>query len=138
MPQTVSAASRFVPLITARAVVRPKPSVVEKFQRAVIEASKQCGRNRLMSVDFPEKWPILVQMNTLPATRLVLHTGPGLAKPIASGGCAIAIGPEGGFTPEEIALATAAGWTAASLGPRVLRMETAAIAAAAILGERPG
>lgn len=126
--------TRFVPLITARAVVQPKPAVVEKFARAVIEASKQCGRNRLMSVDFPEKWAIFVQMNTLPAARMVLHTGPGLTEPVASGGSAVAVGPEGGFTPEEVALATAAGWTVTSLGPRVLRMETAAIAAAALLG----
>src|SRR5262249_2482587 len=37
--------TRFVPLITARSVVHPKESAVEKFRRAVIEASKQCGRN---------------------------------------------------------------------------------------------
>jgi 16S rRNA (uracil1498-N3)-methyltransferase len=129
-------ASRFVPLVTARAVVQPKVSVVEKFQRAVIEASKQCGRNRLMVIDPPQKWAEFVARTDLPAARLVLHTGPDLARAHAPGGCAVAIGPEGGFTSEEIAQATAAGWTAASLGSRVLRIETAAIAAAAILSAR--
>lgn len=125
--------TRFVPLVTARAVVQPKPSVVEKFGRAVIEASKQCGRNRLMAVDIPQTWRTFVQIEGLPPTRVVLHTGPGLAKLSASGGCAVAVGPEGGFTSDEIALALASGWSTASLGSRVLRVETAAIAAAAIL-----
>lgn len=125
--------TRFVPLITARAVVQPKPNVVEKFGRAVIEASKQCGRNRLMAVDFPQKWRTFVHIKGLPATRVVLHTGPGLVKLSSVGGCAVAVGPEGGFTSDEIAFALASGWSTASLGSRVLRVETAAIAAAAIL-----
>jgi len=45
----------------------------------------------------------------------------------------VAIGPEGGFSPEEIALATAAGWTCVDLGPRTLRIETAALMLAALV-----
>ena len=129
-------ATRFVPLVTARAVVQPKPSVVEKFGRAVVEASKQCGRNRLMVIDPPRRWNEFVGRADLPARRLVLHTEPGAAWLEAVGACAVAVGPEGGFAAEEIALATERGWTAASLGARVLRVETAAVAAAAILGAR--
>jgi 16S rRNA (uracil1498-N3)-methyltransferase len=129
-------ATRFVPLVTARAVVQPKASVVEKFARAVIEASKQCGRNRLMAIDAPQKWEAFVARTDLPATRVVLHTGPALPKLSVSGGCAVAVGPEGGFSPEELALAVGSGWIAANLGARVLRVETAAIAAAAVLGSR--
>lgn len=125
--------TRFVPLITARAIVQPKSSVVEKFERAVIEASKQCGRNRLMAIDLPRKWEEFVTLPDLPASRMVLHTGPGLPKASVAGGVAVAIGPEGGFTPEEIGFATEKGWVAASLGPRVLRVETAAIAVVARL-----
>ena len=43
----------------------------------------------------------------------------------------MAVGPEGGFTDEEVALATAAGWQQVDLGPRILRVETAALALAA-------
>jgi 16S rRNA (uracil1498-N3)-methyltransferase len=132
-------ATRFVPLVTARAVVQPKASVVEKFGRAVIEASKQCGRNRLMAVDPPRKWADFLALPDLPAARLVLHTGPGLTALRAGGsrdGFALAVGPEGGFAPEEVSAALAKGWAAATLGPRVLRVETAAIAAAALLGSQ--
>lgn len=126
--------TRFIPLVTTRSVVQPKSSVVEKFARAVIEASKQCGRNRLMLVDPPQKWDAFVARADLPGPRAVLHTGPGLVQ-LGSRGGTVAVGPEGGFTPEEVALATASGWTAMSLGLRVLRVETAAVAAAAVVGQ---
>lgn len=130
--------TRFVPLITARSVVVPKASGVEKFRRAVIEASKQCGRNRLMEVDPPRKWSDWLGLTDLPVNRFVLHTGcPGVPVAGLAGGGAFAVGPEGGFTAEEVAAAATAGWRAVSLGPRVLRVETAAVAVAAwaALGE---
>jgi 16S rRNA (uracil1498-N3)-methyltransferase len=128
-------ASRFVPLVTERSVVIPKPAAVEKFTRAVIEASKQCGRNRLMAVDPPREWAALLALGDLPATRVLLHTGEGLARLARSQeGVVVAVGPEGGFTAAEVEAAKSRGWLAASLGPRVLRVETAAIAAATLLG----
>ena len=130
--------TRFVPLITTRSVVVPKDNVTEKLSRAVIEASKQCGRNRLMAVDPTHKWEAFLSRTDLPDSRVVLHTGPGLPTLPNQGGVVVAIGPEGGFTDEEIAKAVAAGWIAASLGPRVLRVETAAIAAAARLSNPAG
>jgi 16S rRNA (uracil1498-N3)-methyltransferase len=126
-------ATRFVPLLTARAVVRPKAGIAEKLARAVIEASKQCGRNVLMAVEEPQDWSAFVARADLPAARVVLHTGPDLAPARAEAGVALAIGPEGGFAPDELALAAAHGWNAATLGPRVLRTETAALAAVAVL-----
>jgi 16S rRNA (uracil1498-N3)-methyltransferase len=128
-------ATRFIPLVTARSVVVPKESAVEKFRRAVIEASKQCGRNRLMIVDAPQKWDAFATRGDLPQTRFVLHTAPGLPRLARCvGGATVAVGPEGGFSPDEVAAAFAAGWQAVSLGTRVLRVETAALTAAAILG----
>jgi 16S rRNA (uracil1498-N3)-methyltransferase len=127
--------SRFVPLITQRTVVRPRPEIVEKFGRAVIEASKQCGRNRLLAVDPPREWAAFVGSAGLPDRRLLLHTAPGLSTAGLSSpeGAVIAVGPEGGFTPEEVAAGVAKGWRGVSLGPRVLRVETAAVAAAALV-----
>jgi 16S rRNA (uracil1498-N3)-methyltransferase len=118
--------TRFVPLLTARSVVVPKG--VEKFERAVIEASKQCGRNVLMAVDPPQKWGDFLKRTDLPPTRVVLHTGPAGGMP-RRGAVVVAVGPEGGFADDEVSAAEAAGWVRASLGPRVLRVETAAVAA---------
>ena len=126
--------TRFVPLVAARSVVVPKEAAAEKFNRFVIEASKQCGRNRLMTVESPQKWKTFVARDDLPHARLVLHTGTELPHMPQCDGAAVAVGPEGGFTVEELELATAAGWAAISLGPRVLRVETAAVVAATILG----
>lgn len=128
--------TRFVPLVTARSVVQPKEAKAEKLLRGVIEASKQCGRNRLMRVDPPRRWSDAVGLPDLPPLKLLLHTAdaPGvweLPPDRVRGGVAFAVGPEGGFTPDEVAAGVAAGWQSASLGRRVLRVETAAVAAAA-------
>ena len=118
--------------------VRRVESRLEKLQHAVVEASKQCGRNRLMEVGGLVKWPEFARSAGLPAVRVVLHTEGGSrrlaglpADAIRSGGVVFAVGPEGGFTAEEVADAEAAGWVRVGLGPRVLRVETAAVAAAA-------
>ncbi|MCS7269871.1 MAG: 16S rRNA (uracil(1498)-N(3))-methyltransferase [Gemmataceae bacterium] len=124
---------RFTPLVTARSVVIPRDGVVEKFERAVIEASKQCGRNRLMVVDPPQRWEQFAARSDLPACKVLLHPNaqlPPLEAVPAAGGV-LAVGPEGGFTAEEITTARANGWELRNLGPRTLRIETAALAAVA-------
>jgi 16S rRNA (uracil1498-N3)-methyltransferase len=126
--------TRFVPLVTERSVVVPKADRREKWERAVIEASKQCGRNVLMAVDDPTPVAGYVATPVGEGVRLLLHTGPVVrlleSPPVPT---VVAVGPEGGFTDVEVAAAVAAGWLVRSLGPRTLRTETAAIAAAAIL-----
>ena len=123
-------ATRFVPLITERSVVVPKESTVAKLERGVIEASKQCGRNELMAVEAAVKFAEFVRRTDLPPTKLILHTADGTGPPaVGTGGVVFAVGPEGGFSPAEVADATANGWRPVSLGPRVLRVETAAVVA---------
>ncbi len=127
--------TRFVPLIVTRSVVVPKGNVVEKFARAVVEASKQCGRNVLMEIEGPCRWIDLIQRTTEPSCRYVLHTSnqvelfSGVSKKRQD--AILAIGPEGGFTEEEVTAAIRAGWQTVTLGPRILRVETAALAAVA-------
>ncbi|MHB1036935.1 MAG: 16S rRNA (uracil(1498)-N(3))-methyltransferase [Pirellulales bacterium] len=124
--------TRLVPLRTARGVAQPVPNALERLRRAVIEASKQCGRNRLMQVAEPGDWADFLAAAPSESLRLVAHPG-GAHRP-ACPSCQspasevyLAIGPEGGFSDEEIAVAQAAGWETADLGPRILRIETAAI-----------
>ncbi len=125
-------ATHFVPLQTQRSVVHPRDT--DKLQRWVIEASKQCGRNVLMAVEPLCEWESYCRRTALPARRLVAHPASGnMSRPLG-GEIAVAVGPEGGFTEEEIAVARAAGWQVVSLGPRILRVETAAMFLASLVG----
>jgi 16S rRNA (uracil1498-N3)-methyltransferase len=127
-------ATRFVPLRTRRSVVHPR---VERLERAVIEASKQCGRNVLMQIGPPVDWDAYRRDTALPTLRLIAHPS-GSTLPESGRDVAIAVGPEGGFTDEEIDAARDAGWQPVGLGPRVLRVETAALALAIWAGLRTG
>jgi 16S rRNA (uracil1498-N3)-methyltransferase len=125
---------RFVPLQTARSVVHPRETKLEKLERYVIEASKQCGRNRLLQVGPLTAWADYCRRPDLPVLRL-LGDRHGAAWPGPAGGDVVfAVGPEGGLTDEEVAMATTAGWRLVGLGPRTLRVETAALALAVIAG----
>lgn len=122
--------TRLVPLLTERTVVQPKASRIEALRRAVIEASKQCGRNVLMEVTDPLSWRQYVTQADQPTARMLLHPS-GAAMPGGNTAAVIAIGPEGGWTEAEVQMGIAAGWQVCSLGVRILRIETAAIAVAA-------
>jgi 16S rRNA (uracil1498-N3)-methyltransferase len=127
-----------VPLVTERGVAQPTASAIARLERAVIEASKQCGRNRLMRIARPQAWAAwIAAVATNEGTlRLIAHPG---GTPLASIDLKapqltqLAIGPEGGLTDAEVATATAARWQAVDLGPRILRVETAAVALAAVI-----
>jgi 16S rRNA (uracil1498-N3)-methyltransferase len=122
---------RFVPLRTKRSVVQPDSGACVRLRRTVIEASKQCGRNVLMRIDEPTDvagcarmfGDDVLRLLASPAARELLSQ---LTLASASQPLAVIIGPEGGLTDDEEATAHAAGWRAVSLGPRILRMETAA------------
>jgi len=122
----------FVPLRTQRTVVHPRESRLDKYRRAVIEASKQCGRNVLMRIGELTEWEEYCRADELPTRRLFAHPGGEAPREPRSAAvesdCVLAVGPEGGFTDEEVALARAADWRVVGLGPRILRVETAAIA----------
>jgi 16S rRNA (uracil1498-N3)-methyltransferase len=128
----------FVPLSTARSVVHPREAKLDKLQRHVIEASKQCGRNVLLRVHPLAEWRDYCRQADLPPTRLLADPVGEIGAARAGGEVAAAVGPEGGFTAEEVAEARAAGWRPVGLGPRVLRVETAAIALAVLLSGDPG
>ena len=125
--------ARLVPLATERSVAAPKASGLEKLRRAVIEASKQCGRNRLMKIDEPVALTEFLQETQADARWIAHPYESGQPQTLTGGTCAVAIGPEGGFSDQEVAAATAAGWAGVSFGKSILRIETAAIAAAAIV-----
>jgi 16S rRNA (uracil1498-N3)-methyltransferase len=125
------------PLITERTVVKAGQAKADKLRRAVIEASKQCGRNVLMRVHAPARWADWCILQT--GRRFIAHPdGTGDWKDDSPGAVIVAVGPEGGFTEAEVAVAEAAGWERLSLGPRILRVETAALAVAMLFGRPRG
>jgi 16S rRNA (uracil1498-N3)-methyltransferase len=127
--------TRIVPLRAERGVAQPVEAALGRLRRAVIEASKQCGRNRLLVIDEPRSWSEFVGAPATTSCRLLAepHGGQMLPPGKSPDRVLLAIGPEGGFTGEEVALAVAAGWQTVDLGPRILRVETAAMALAAIV-----
>jgi 16S rRNA (uracil1498-N3)-methyltransferase len=133
-----------VPLVTERGVAQPTLGAIDRLSRSVIEAAKQCGRNRLMQITEAEKWGTYVSERSSAAQgsarRIVAHPGGTTLSSIdfnTPQPTYVAIGPEGGLTDAEVSAAANFGWQQVSLGPRILRVETAAIAcaaAAALLG----
>ena len=128
--------TRLMPLLTTRGVAQPVDQALHRLRRFVIEASKQCGRNRLMTIGEPRRMREFLSETDCDTHRLIAHPSP-VAKSIqtnrANTNVAVAIGPEGGFTDEEASQAVEQGWEAIQLGSRILRVETAAIAVAAAL-----
>ena len=125
-------AARLVPLITERGVAQPVDAAVARLRRAVIEASKQCGRNRLMEIAPPREAVEYFTDDTL-SMKLIAEPGGELLGSLALDVTQLtcAIGPEGGFTPAEVKAALENQWRPVSLGRSILRIETAAIAVAA-------
>jgi 16S rRNA (uracil1498-N3)-methyltransferase len=126
--------ARYVPLETQRSVVHPREGKLDKLQRYAIEASKQSGRNVLMEIHPPVPWQTYCRGAQLPAHRFLGHPGGALETSALEPGrdTAWAVGPEGGFTDEEVGIALEAGWQTVNLGARILRVETAAIAGAVL------
>jgi 16S rRNA (uracil1498-N3)-methyltransferase len=123
----------FVPLQTDRSVVHPRDTKLERLQRTVIEASKQCGRNVLMQIHQLVVWNDYCRRDSQAESRLLAHPAAGASIIDRMGNVCVAVGPEGGFTDDEVGIARSAGWRLVSLGPRVLRVETAALALATLL-----
>jgi 16S rRNA (uracil1498-N3)-methyltransferase len=132
-------ARRIVPLIARRSDAHLAVSAakrVERWRRIAREAAQQARRSDVPEVAAPEKLRALISATK--GRRVVLSeaedsiTLRAALAGAASEPVALAIGPEGGWSPDELELFSTSGWTAATLGPTILRAETAAIAALAI------
>ena len=129
-----------VPVLTARSVARPDGKSAakkqERWQRHALEAAKQCGRGiipRVAPLAEMRDMPRLMQRHQLNIFCYELG-GETLGRLISGGDyndISIFIGPEGGIAEDEAEMLTAAGGRAATLGKRILRCETAPIAALA-------
>lgn len=142
-------AAEIFPIISERTIVDLDPVSAQqkqaKWQAIAVEAAKQCGQNWLPSVHVPASLKEFFSRNQAFDVRLIGSLQPGalhLKKILAdySGekgnlpkSALMLIGPEGDFTPAEIALARSHGCMPLTLGPIVLRVETAAIYCLSVL-----
>ena len=138
---------RITPLMTERSVVRLSGERAEKkqahWQAVAASASEQCGRNRVPTIDAPERLETWLARQTPQAEVmrgvLSLHASTQPLSGLRDGAAGqvktwvLLNGPEGGLTDAEDAAARDKGFVALSLGARVLRAETAALAALAML-----
>ncbi len=129
---------RWVPMICRYSVVNPRAGKIEKWQRIAIESAKQCGRSFLMEIDPPREFADVLAEMVLKCERVFIadQGGESLRAEMksVSGLVGLLIGPEGGFSDEELAVAgEAAQVRKISLGRNILRIETAAVAGAALV-----
>jgi 16S rRNA (uracil1498-N3)-methyltransferase len=139
-------AGAIAPLLSERTVVKAEAEDAvrkrEKWQRVAIEAAKQCGQNWLPEIAKPrtpkeffadnERFDLMLiaslQPGALPIKSVLAEYGPTRPKRVL-----ILVGPEGDFTPAEISLAKSHGCRPITLGPIILRTETAAIYCLSVL-----
>jgi 16S rRNA (uracil1498-N3)-methyltransferase len=135
--------AEFVPVLTSRGLVRTKEiyeGKLDRWSRIVTEAAEQSHRGRVPKIEpiipFADIFSRFVGFDRFliaaPSQAATLHEvlqGIGRQDP----SIALLIGPEGGFTDEEVALASGKGAIPVGLGPRILRTETAAVVASALI-----
>jgi 16S rRNA (uracil1498-N3)-methyltransferase len=135
--------SEFVPFVSSRCQLKKteQKRLVGKYDRwrkIIDEACKQCGRARPMQLADILLFPEMLQQAADKRSILfweeekeqTIHTA---SLPAVKDGLQIVLGPEGGFTGEEAEAAEGAGFQILSLGPRILRAETATVAAVSIM-----
>jgi len=131
--------ARITPVIARRTekhLAQAAAKRVERWRRIVREASQQSRRSDVPEVDDPVTLKVALGMVSAERKLLLAETEQenslkaALVGEVAS--VALAIGPEGGWAAEEIALFAESGWRSVTLGPRILRAETAAIAGLAV------
>jgi len=127
--------ARIVPTLSQRSVVRldarQSEAKATHWRAVVVSACEQCGRNRVPAVEEPRQLIDYLGAAAGGGTRLVLEPDADadtVTRDVA-GSVEIAIGPEGGFAPDELEAFHLAGFKRVRFGPRILRTETAAIAA---------
>ena len=138
--------AQFVPLVTERSVVVPEGQAkLQRWQRLATESARQSRRAGVMKIGPLAKPAQLIESIDGPGWFLSTTAGAGPVLEAAAQVSAsrashltVLVGPEGGWTHDETATMQAGGLTSVSLGPTILRVETAAIAAAAILGAMAG
>ena len=133
-------AARITPILARRTekhLALAASKRVDRWRRIALESSKQSRRTDVPTIDDPQPLKLALQQVTA-STKLLLaeteqdNTITAALNASTHQSIALAIGPEGGWTADEMQLFTDSAWYPVTLGPRILRAETATIAALAI------
>lgn len=130
--------TRIVPLETSRSrsvATRLKPAHVNRLRRSALESIKQCGATWAPQVDDPQLLDAFLATPLSGNGWLADPQGEPPPARLGEAAVAVVIGPEGGFSDAELAAIEAAGYKGKALGPNTMRFETAALAAAAAIGQ---
>lgn len=140
--------ARITPIIARRSekhLAQAATKRAERWRRIALEASKQSRRTTIPDIADPQPLATALKEEVSAQRILLSETEQSMtllsalqASTSQDASIALAIGPEGGWTAEEMTLFTAQGWQHVTLGPRILRAETAAISAIAIVGSQLG
>jgi len=134
-------ATRIQPFASAFTLAQPSAARQERWRHVALSAAKQCGRSVVPEVALPVAFAALLAQ---PAAARLMCAEHGETAPLAAlrleapASALLVVGAEGGFAAAEIEAARSAGFHAVGLGPRVLRAETAAVAATALCQARWG
>jgi 16S rRNA (uracil1498-N3)-methyltransferase len=140
-------ADAWIPFAAGRSVARPDPRKIEarvqRWRKIAVEAAKQCRRLKVPEISPVADFDQAIRLAEGYALKMALweeaRTEAAWPRPQKEPESVfLLVGPEGGFTAEEITRADAAGFLQASLGPRILRAETAAVVACALAQHRFG
>ena len=129
----------FIPLRTVRSVVDPRESKLEKLRGTVIAAMKQSGRNRLMAIHESTEFSVVLRNASSDRQAVyIAHPGDFTGNSVRTSGrdTLLLIGPEGGFTREEVLQATDYKATRIAWADGILRIETATVVFAGLLMSR--
>ncbi len=123
--------TKIVPLVTQRGLVEPRSRKVERWRRVAEAAARQSLRLRVPEVSDPA--PLARAVRQAGEGGVLLHNDPGLEalEDVVGSPASLFVGPEGGWSEEELRLAVEAGFVLAQLGPYRLRSETAGMVAVA-------
>jgi 16S rRNA (uracil1498-N3)-methyltransferase len=130
-----------IPIVTERSVARPSQGRIERWQKIAFESLRQCGRQTPLAVEPVHPFEQALSKLNCGGTNLILHPYRAVSdrfskvlseKSSLPSPISVFIGPEGGFSRIEIEMAEDLGFLPVGLGPSILRIETAAIAASVL------
>ncbi len=133
-------AAAWIPLRAERSVVEPRMTKLDRLSRLAVESAKQCGRAWFLRIE--QERTLRDALTRANGTRVIVADASGVGadeiERTETAVVRVVVGPEGGWTAEELASARDAGAVVTRFGPHSMRVETAAVAAAAVVLNRFG